>query len=403
MKPARLVRWVASVAIGILSWLLASSAFAYPWMIRYGETGCASCHTDPSGAGALTAEGRARSELLTRGDEIPIEPSCDPESKVPVSPASRFLWGAFRVPDELRLGGDVRGGYTSSRLDGGPTQRDVVLLRSDLYGDLELDHFRAAASLGYAHTGAFDAAITRMAEDNLVSREHWLGYELGPDRSWLARAGRMALPFGIRTIDHTLWARTATRTTNDDDQSYGVALYASKGLVRGEIMAIAGNFMVRPDDYRERGYSGYIELAPMPTLALGVSSLFTRARRDEVLRVTDYRQAHGAFVRYSPTTPLVVMAEIDALYQSLTQNGHRAGYAGFFQADWEAKQGLHFMLTGEVMNEGAPTEAGSYGVWASAVWFFAPHVDLRLDDVYRKQGLGGVEDLSWFATLHMYL
>jgi transcriptional regulator with PAS, ATPase and Fis domain len=31
----------------------------------------------------------------------------------------------------LRLGGDVRGAFTSTRVDGGPTTRDVVLLRSD--------------------------------------------------------------------------------------------------------------------------------------------------------------------------------------------------------------------------------------------------------------------------------
>jgi hypothetical protein len=288
-------------------------------------------------------------------------------------------------------------------VDGGPTERNLVLLRSDLYGDAEVGPFRVAASLGYAHTGAFNAAVTRMAKDNLVSREHWVGYELGPERSWLARAGRIAVPFGIRTSDHQLWARTSTRTTSDDDQEYGVSLFATQGLVRGEIMAIVGNFMVRPDDYRERGYSAYLEVAPMPTFAFGASSLFTRARRDVVLRVTDYRQAHGAFARWSPTPPLVVMGEVDWLYQSLTENGHRAGYAGFVQADWEAKQGLHFMLTGEAKNEGAAGEDGSYGVWASAVWFFAPHVDLRLDDLYRKRGLGGVEEISWLATLHIYL
>jgi hypothetical protein len=254
------------------------------------------------------------------------------------------------------------------------------------------------------HTGALKASLTQSAEDNLVSREHWVGYEIGADRSWLARAGRIAVPFGIRMLD-TLWARTSTRTGLDEDQQYGVALFAKKGLVRGEIMAIAGNFLVRPDDARERGYSGYVELAPMPTFALGASSLFTRVRRDAIFHVTDYRQAHGVFARYAPVPELALFAETDWLYQSLTGVGHRAGYAAFVQADWEPKQGLHFILTTETKNDGGPSEIGSYGIGAGAAWFFAPHADLRLDDVYRSIGTSGtrVESLAWFVTLHVYL
>ena len=37
---------------------------AYPWMIRHEYTACATCHTDPSGAGLLTAYGRAQSSIL---------------------------------------------------------------------------------------------------------------------------------------------------------------------------------------------------------------------------------------------------------------------------------------------------------------------------------------------------
>jgi hypothetical protein len=169
-------------------------------------------------------------------------------------------------------------------------------------------------------------------------------------------------------------------------------------------MAIVGNYETRPDDYRERGYSAYLEIAPADGFAVGVSSLFTRARRDIVYRVTDYRQAHGLFARYSPTMPLAILAEGDWLYQSLTGSGHRAGYAGFLQADWEAKQGLHFMVTGETKNDGGVGEDASFGAWASAVWFFAPHADLRLDDIFRRLGRsGGIDELSWFATLHIYL
>src|SRR4029077_6509075 len=149
----------------------------------------------------------------------------------------------------------------------------------------------------------------------------------------------------------------------DKDQQYGVALSVSKEQYRGELMGIVGNFQLRPDEFRERGYSGYFEYAPMKTLALGASSLFTRATRDIVYGVTDYRYANGLFVRYAPVPQLVILAEGDSVYQSLTWHGHRGGFAGFVQADVEPTQGVHVMLTGEAMNGGAAGESPSFGGW----------------------------------------
>ena len=403
MVLARLDRWFVSLMVVVVALLSATPAHAYPWMIRYRSSGCASCHTDPSGAGTLTTSGRASSELLTRSDEVPDPAALGATD--PGSPASRFLWGAFPLPDNIRLGGDLRGAYASTTTGDRSTDRRLLLPRADFNADLELARFRVAASVGYAATGSTQAALTRRSTRNLVSRDHWLGYEIGTDRSWLLRAGRIGVPFGLRVSEGALWVRSATRTTLDDDQEYGAALYGTVGPFRGEIMAIVGNFQIRPDDYRERGYSAYVEGAATPRLAIGVSSLVTRATRDIVFRVTDFRHAHGAFARWSPAPPLALLAEADWLYQSLANHGHRSGHAAFAQADWEAKQGIHVMLTFETKNDGGPEEHESYGAWASAVWFFAPHADLRLDDMYRRLDRvdGGVDSFAWLATLHLYL
>jgi hypothetical protein len=199
--------------------------------------------------------------------------------------------------------------------------------------------------------------------------------------------------------------RSLTRTDIDDDQQHGVSLYGQMGAVRGEIMGIVGNYQLRPDDYRERGFSAYVEVSPAPRLAVGASSLYTRARRDLVYRVTDYRQAQGLFARYAPVAPLVLLAEADWLYQSLTWNGHRAGYAAVLQTDWEPNQGIHFVLTVESKNEGGVNESPSYGVWGSAVWFFAPHADFRVDGIFRNlgQATGRIDVVTWLTQLHVYL
>jgi hypothetical protein len=366
-------------------------------MIRHGYTSCTPCHTDPTGAGPLAAYGRAQSDLLLR--------SRYGETAEEASPSSGFLWGALELPDNVRVGGDLRAAFLTSKADTGPINRRWILMRSDLYGDLKFWRVRVAGSIGYSGTGALDAAISRSTSENLISREHWIGFELDEDGAWLARAGRMALPFGIRTVEHSLWVRDLTRTDLLDDQQHGVALSLSKDWIRAELMAIAGNYQLHPDEYRERGYSAYAEVAPTTRLAFGASSLFTRATRDVFYRVTDYRQAHGIFARYSPVEPLVLLAEGDWLYQSLTWNGHRAGFAAFAQADWEPVQGFHFMLTGETKNDGNVHQESSFAGWLSAAWFFGRHVDFRIDDIYQRLGSRSksTDVFSLLFQMHVFL
>jgi len=400
MRWSRVAKWMASIALGLLPILLwAPNANAYAWMIRHGYTGCATCHDDPSGAGVLSDYGRAQGELLLRS-RYPGEATGE------ASPLGGFLWGAVPLPDALHLGGGVREAWMSLKMEGAPVQQQWITMQADVSASLKLQRFRAEGTIGYAPVGALAASLTRAPSDNLVSRDHWIGYALDEDSAWLLRAGRIALPFGIRNIEHDLFARGITRTDINDTQQYGAALSMSQEKLRGELMAIAGNYQVRPDAYRERGYSGYLEFAPTNTLAMGVSSLFTRAEKDIKYGVTNYRQAHGLFVRSVPLANVVIMAEGDWVYQSLQWQGHRGGYAGFVQVDWELVQGVHVMGTGEMMNGGAAGEPPSVGGWFSSVWFFAPHADIRLDEVYQVLGSpgGGTSTAATLlAQIHAYL
>jgi hypothetical protein len=406
MTATRFLRWALGVALGVALMMATSTASAYPWMIRHGYSGCTPCHTDPSGgAGALTEYGRAQSDLLLRMRYGETSDSGEADR------TAGFLGGWVPLPDALRLGGDFREAFFSNQVENAPLQQQFITMRADLYGDIKVGRFRAAGSIGYVPQGDLQASLTRSIDDNLVSREHWLGVELDSDGAWLLRAGRIALPFGIRMIEHTLWVRTLSRTDIDDTQQYGLALSVSDDKVRMELMAIAGNFQIRPDEFRERGYSGYAEYAPMTTLALGVSSSATRATRDIVYGVTDYRYANGVFARYSPVKPLVLLAEADSVYQSLTWNGHRGGYAAFAQADYEPEQGFHVMVTGEAMNSGTAGEPPSFDGWLSGVWFFLPHMDLRLDAIYSTLGEAPTPGASashlgvttWLAQFHVFL
>jgi len=384
VRLAPVILWTA------LAVLLPRPARAYAWMIRHGYTTCATCHVDPSGAGVLTPYGRAQGEILLQSRF-----SGKPEEEA--SPAANFLWNAVRTPDWLLGGGEVRYMGLRTKIGDGPTAGDLILMQGDAAAAVQVSGFRASASLGYVTSTGSPAAVA----GQIVSREHWAGWAFG-EGELLVRAGRINVPFGIRNIEHTQFVRQTTRTDINDTQQHGVAVSYSSELIRAEVMGIAGNFQIQKDVNRERGYSGYVELAPLTRFAVGVSSLVTHAAQDLFLRVANTRQAHGVFARASPWRQLALLGEADYVIQSLSGAPSQNGLASMVQADYEPWQGVHLIATGETLDVAG---AGiSYGGWLSAAWFFAPHLDIRADFVNRSEVVGanryGV--LAYMAQGHLY-
>ena len=368
-----------SVALASVVLFSSSAAHAYPWMIRHSYSTCNTCHYDPSGAGAINGYGRAVADGVIRmGGESAAED---------LPPSAAFLFGLVRTPEWLDLGGDVRLMAMSTKTNGVPLTSRTIWMQLDASATVTAGSFLASGTLGFAPEGALGAALTRSTENNVTSRQHWLGYQLGGPGSILLRAGRMNLPYGIRTIEHTLWVRKLTRTTINDDQQYGAAAYFSAGSVRGEVLGIVGNLQLRPDRYRERGYSAYVEAELTDGFALGLSSLVTHRDLDTVTLKETWRQAHGAFARYrTPYEPLVMLAEWSYAFESGRDEYHQRGHLGYVQADWEPVQGLHVLATGEYARYGRQRTYSDYGGWLSYAWFFAPHCDLRLDSIYQSFG-----------------
>jgi hypothetical protein len=397
------VAWlVVAAAAMMLTWT--SRAQAYPWMIKHGYSGCNACHVDPSGGGLLTLYGRAQSETLLR---MPYGRAADAEP----GNEAQFLFGVVHLPDELLLGGDVRSLAIRVAPKGAPATNEYWLMQADAEGQVSIDRVHVSGSIGYAQRGALPAAMTHNDRHNLVSRLHWVGLDLDEDKQWMVRAGRMNLPFGLRIIEHTAWVRSATRTDTNQSQQHGVSLAYNGEGIRGEVMAIAGNFQVKPDDYRDRGYSAFAEWAPKSTLAIGVSSMIVHATIDLLAQTPVWRHAHGAFGRWSPWKPLVLLAEGDMLLRSQPPAGSQGatsalGYASMLQADVELIQGLHAMGTGESYNADTKSLDRSYAAWGTLAWFFAPHADMRGDVVWQSLPAGPgnrVTATILMGQLHVFL
>jgi hypothetical protein len=381
-------------------------------MIRHEYTGCTQCHADPSGGGLLTPYGRAQSEILLRSHYGTHSDDEDP-GKV-----GDFLFGV-PLPEQLLLGGDYRGAYFHNAVAGAPATDQFLQMQADVEGQLTLGRFRMNGSLGYDRNGADAAWVTTRAEDNLVARVFWAGVDLGEDKSWLLRAGRMNLPFGIRSVEHTLFIHTPPGVpgggVGDDinsGQEEGVALAYNGSGVRGEAMAILGNYQEGPDAYRQRGYSAYIEWDPSVKFTLGGSSLVTEAQNDPVVRTALIRQAHGVFARYVPFRMLTLLLEEDVLIDSQPLGSVPAGraalnvgHAGMLQGDLEPWQGLHFMGTLELTTPPLVSAAASYGAWGTVNWFFAPHADVRVDVIEQSLATGSTHSQATtiLAQLHVFL
>lgn len=313
---------------------------------------------------------------------------------------ARFAWGLFQTPDWLLLGGSLRPGLVGVKVDSGAMTVQPVLMQADLRAGIRAAGFRASASLGIVNVDSSPASLT----GNLVSREHWLGYAFAHD-SVTVRAGRLNVPFGIRSVEHTFWVRQQTRTDINDTQQDGLAVAYSSRWIRGEAMGIAGNYQLSPAARREHGYSAYLEVDPRPWAGVGVSSLVTHSDLDMNLHVPNTRQAHGVFGRISPVTPLVLLSEFDALLDAPAGLGPSRRWVGLLQADVEPRQGIHLIAAGEALSAGLDTTRRSWSGWLGVDWFLWSHIDIRADVIRQGMGEGParLQVTSFVVQGHAYL
>jgi hypothetical protein len=382
---------LALLGVGLVS----SKAHAYAWMIRHGFAECGSCHVDPMGGETLTGMGRVIGQTLMAA----------PWSDHPPTDVAKFAFG-ITEPDDLRLGGSFR---ALGIYDFDTDNVRAFPMQMDLYGAAFLGRLTVAGSVGYSRASrryehSSKAKLFGNIDDEgflVVSRNHWLGYTFNDDL--MLRAGRINLPFGVRTPDHTVWARAETQTDRESDQQYGVSLVYSASELRGELMAVVGNFAV-PRENWEQGYSGYLEYSLETNLALGISSSILRAQKELVVdQEAFYRHGHGLTARWAASREWVVLAEADMIKRT----GAGIGYVGFATLDFEPIQGFHLALTPEVLNRGKPSGGGADGVgrgdprlgsWLTVNWFFMPHGDLRFDMVLREKRPAMLQ-----AQIHFYL
>jgi hypothetical protein len=410
-NPRARPAWAWLFAAILCACLFPASAQAYPWMIRHDYTGCGVCHVDPSGAGLLTDYGRAQAVLLMqmnygappKGDEVPSY--------------ANFMFGLIPMPDWLLAQVTFRGAEfwlseTTPGTAGNPSvsvsdQRFLMMLL-DARAEIKLGIFRAGGSIGWGTTQfTLPAVIVSNAAgtNELLARDYWIG--LQPDDSLLIRLGRINLPFGLRNVEHTAWVRNNTQTDINYSQQSGLSVAFDNGHVRTEVLGILGNLNLTPDAYRQRGFSGLVEVPVAERAAVGFSALVTRAElTSPSTSLPGLRQVYAVFSRWAPVEPVVLMVEGDVFINNNLGSGViQPNAATWLQVDWEPIQGLHFAPAVETLNTYGVNGTG-IGTWLTIDWFCLPHTDIRLDGLYRYQPAttGPASNVfSFLIQLHTYL
>jgi hypothetical protein len=397
-----------AVAVGLC--LVSTSAQAYPWMIKHDYTGCAVCHVDPSGAGLLTEYGQAQSVLLMqmhyasppKGDEAPSY--------------ANFAFGLIPLPNWLLTQVTFRGAEfwvseTTPGTAGNPSvttsDQMFIMMLLDARAEIKLGIFRAAGSIGWGTTPFTLPAVlfTNAAHTNqLLSRDYWVGLQV--DDNTLLRLGRMNLPFGLRNVEHTAWVRNNTQTDINYSQQTGLAVAFDNGHVRTEVMGILGNLNLTPDAYRQRGFSGLLEVPVAERATLGFSALVTRAELTASAPGPGLHEVYAVFSRWAPVEEVVLVAEGDVFFNNTLGSGIvQPNAATWLQVDYEPVQGLHFAPAVETLNSYGVRGTG-FGAWMTIDWFCLPHTDIRLDGVYRSQPSSTAPSsnvFSFLVQLHTFL
>ncbi len=413
MDVSRLLRW--AVASGLRTRVLttlASSARAYPWMIRHGYTGC-----------TPVSHRSVRRRRRTHGVRPRAERSCSlrmrygegsrQRARRTARPASSSGWR--RLPEQLRLGGDFREAYFSNQVESSRrSQQQFITMRADLYADIEVGRFRAAGSIGYVPQGDLYASLTPAAR-----RQPDLARALARRASstrtsaWLLRAGPHRA--AVRDPDDRahLWARSPHADGHRPDAA--VRRWRSR-LQRREVprrgdgaspetsrsgrtsFASAATARTPSTRRRRRSRSARAACSPAPraTSSTGSPTTATRTACSPLLAGAAARPPGGVRLRVS----VAHVARAPRRVRGLRAGGLRAD-AGLPRDGHDRDH--------ERRHRRASRRRSTGGF--RRVWFFLPHMDLRLDGIYSSlgaPGLGGTPAshtgaTTWLAQFHVFL
>jgi len=355
-----------------------STAQAYPeFQLATGNGRCSLCHISPTGGGLINDYGRSESS--------------DTVSQFGGNGA--FLYGAYKEPEWVKLGVDLRGAFLAKQQVDDP-EYYLFPMQGDTYA-----WFRFGAWSQYTSVGPkANVRESDLSKHPFGAREYWVMWR-PKTTGYYARAGRFLMPFGLRSPDHRTYVRR--------DLGLGIweeTYNLSGGMVKDEWEAHATLFTRVPDGLQGAGmrHTGLAALGEKrldDKMAVGLQA---RAGFGDLDRLY---LAGGTGKYWLDSAKVLLMGELDLGYQDFTFGpAGRPQLATWLGARYFPLQGLMLGAALERFDEDLTVEDVARDAGSISVQYFPwAHWEVLLFGKLEFQGDYGDASSSAMLQLHYYL
>lgn len=280
------------LTIALVMAATAGQALAYPQFQLSRDQTCAHCHVSPAGGGLLKENGLETASTMAT-----------------LSTAPEFFYNKIKTPSWLSLGGDARAIYGYLRT---PQQYLVwIPMQAELYASARFaGRFRATVTGGLRPAQEGNELSTRV-----WSREHFLTWQQNPDdnEGWYVRVGRFMPVFGLRFVEHPLYARRYGGTALFSE-TYGAAVEYVTSRFEVHATGFVKDPLIDPVAH-DSGGALYGEVRIAETLAVGAEAMATTS--------TDDAKVRGGITAkyYSQAADLLVQGEGQLIRQRIGSSG----------------------------------------------------------------------------------
>lgn len=303
-------------------------AFSYPQNIAQGYSSCGTCHMSPDGGGRANAYGHLSLEAFI------------PDKKDVISWMSGYrehkenkaIMGydeEMKPKFQYEIGGNMRTLllYSNPIEPKDKTSFDLIPMLFEAQFVLLRGKFSFYGAFNPLFEKDFSKPLETSKKIKPFSREHWLMYNFS--EGLYLRAGRMDLPFGLKSVDHTR-ATKQVLELEQQDQYYGLMLDYVSNRWALHFMPYMGNYLKQKRseaDNEEKG--GVLTVKAMvPTkIVLGFSSLLKKNKQDLL------EKDHSFFVQAKlPRTSYVIGELVHKLvYDKNDGKNNQHTYADFIR------------------------------------------------------------------------
>ncbi len=301
------IRALLSMAFALLMAAAPFAARAEPYLAVGQGYKCSACHVNPTGGGLRNAFGVVFAENVLPAHYLP--------EGAPV-------WTG-NIGDFLRLGGDLRTGWSRTEVPKASTQQSWGLEQFRAYGDVQVIPDRLSLYV--------DEAI---APGTAHTQEAYVRYT-GPNGAWYVKGGQFYLPFGWRLQDNSAFVREVTGISMTTPDS-GVEVGFERPEWSGQIAVTNG----AANTGTGSGHQVTGQLVWVKSWGrIGASAAFTNSNAGN-------RRVVGAYGGLR-TGPLVWLGEADLVQDDGFPEGRRSLWTGLGEVDWSFRRGHNLKLTVE--------------------------------------------------------